>query len=924
MQLDRLSVSTIRDVLSFISPNCSRDEWWEIAAALKSELGDDGFDLFDGWSQLDGPYNARDTRDTWKSTRAHGGIGIGTLVKRAQDAGFVFGAGHHEITEEERQQRERERLARAQREAAETARKHARAAKAAAEMWAASTPAESHPYCERKRIAVPNGVRVGEWVRWVGDEEVSISDTLLIPMFSDDGVLCSLQGIFPDSDNPLERDRDYLPGGAKGWMMLGQVTDDVVMIGEGFATCCSSSQATAHASVVAFDAGRLPEVALAIRKRYPTARIIMLADDDRFTFDAQGNPRNAGIKYATKAAALVGGVVCAPVFKSDEKKPTDWNDLHVIEGLPEVRRQIMAVIKPAKADAPPPVAPPTPANDNTPEGALAAHIVVHGLSPDGTLYYWDVKTEKMGGVKTRSLCSKAALLSLAPVTAWDLAVGSVDPSRSKFSVDAAFGLLMEIAKGKPEYKPPKAKTQAGQLTGVHGADSAVIAGVMRETTLFDEYSQNWYSWDTIWRPITEGDVNRRLITLLDHAFNCQYEISAFNGTFNLLKKRLGRSPELTDDGAAAFDAWNSDRDLLPMRNGVLRLSTGRLVEHAPEMMMPWLIPHDYDPEADCPATQKFLTELSQGDVGVEEVLYAFLSAVLHGRADLQKYLECVGIAGTGKSTYIKLCQELVGGRNVAVTTMQALNQNQFETANLYGKRLVVISDADKYGGTVDIFKAITGQDPVRYEEKHKQAGRPFIFGGMVICAANQPIQFSDTSTAMVRRRVPVHLDKRLDESKVDADLSSKLRAEIPGLINVLLRSSQEQITAILRDTDSSRIDATLRAMCETNPIAAWLNDQCVRSESLRAKVGTLKNSPAECLYPNYAMWSEKTGRKGVVGLHGFSRAILDVLSFAKVPAEKVTTDKGAHITGMRLRGDMDDHLPPLLFGEKPESMVRFE
>ena len=64
-----LSLETIRAALDCIAPDLPRSEWARIAMALKSELGEAGFDLFDAWSQRGEAYNARATRDTWRSVR---------------------------------------------------------------------------------------------------------------------------------------------------------------------------------------------------------------------------------------------------------------------------------------------------------------------------------------------------------------------------------------------------------------------------------------------------------------------------------------------------------------------------------------------------------------------------------------------------------------------------------------------------------------------------------------------------------------------------------------------------------------------------------------------------------------------------------------------------------------------------------------
>jgi hypothetical protein len=83
--------------------------------------------------------------------------------------------------------------------------------------------------------------------------------------------------------------------------------------------------------VVAFNAGNLEPVARKIRAALPEAMIIMAADDD---FRTEGNP---GITAADQAARTVNALVAIPRWLDDRGTGTDFNDLHVSEGLEAVR-----------------------------------------------------------------------------------------------------------------------------------------------------------------------------------------------------------------------------------------------------------------------------------------------------------------------------------------------------------------------------------------------------------------------------------------------------------------------------------------------------------------------------------------------------------------------------------------------------------
>ena len=266
----------------------------------------------------------------------------------------------NEITPAEREAIEKRRKANeAARKAAE-AEVHKEAADAAQIMWEASEPATEHPYLTRKGIQA-HGLRTVTWRRDVGDREVVVENALLVPI-RDGKKVVSLQAIFPSRDNPLGRDKDFLPGGKKrgcffaiGKPEAGDESPNVYIC-EGFATGASIHEATGEPVIVAFDAGNLRPVAERIRGRYPHGRITIAADNDRWTVQPVENP---GVHYGKMAAKEVGAALAVPDFNDLSTKPTDFNDLHAEQGLEAVLAQLQPKATPAPATVP------QPANDNT-------------------------------------------------------------------------------------------------------------------------------------------------------------------------------------------------------------------------------------------------------------------------------------------------------------------------------------------------------------------------------------------------------------------------------------------------------------------------------------------------------------------------------------------------------------------------------
>lgn len=109
-----------------------------------------------------------------------------------------------------------------------------------------------------------------------------------------------------------------------------------IYICEGYATAASLHVATGYTAIVAFDANNIDPVITAFRRKYPQVKLVIAADNDRWKL------RNAG-KAVAEAARLKHGVkYIIPIFdpQFESQWPTDFNDLHVLQGADEIRRQL--------------------------------------------------------------------------------------------------------------------------------------------------------------------------------------------------------------------------------------------------------------------------------------------------------------------------------------------------------------------------------------------------------------------------------------------------------------------------------------------------------------------------------------------------------------------------------------------------------
>jgi putative DNA primase/helicase len=353
-------------------------------------------------------------------------------------------------------------------------------------------------------------------------------------------------------------------------------------------------------------------------------------------------------------------------------------------------------------------------------------------------------------------------------------------------------------------------------------------------------------------------------------------------------------------GEILHEGWTEASNLLylPFTNGVLELKTGQLLDHSPDYGFTWQLPRPYSAIAgNWGNIDNFLDTFTNKNRQLKDIAIAFCQAVLTGRADLQKFLYLFGSGANGKGAFMGLLSMLVGKENTHSTTIAELNESRFESANLMNKRLVLMTDEDKRVGGLSVFKSATGQDPIRYERKGKDATN-FIFKGMFVIAANSPTFVGDSSFAIKRRKLDFPCLSRVEE-KDRRDLTPEFEAELTAFTTYLLSIPDEAVTAIIRGAGS--VEAVKHLNWEMtvreDSIAAFFSDRLVIDPNGSIGCGTL--------YKSYQGYCEESGLKSK-GINNFTPNLIELcnVSLGHSIAHK-RSSAGNVIKGLRLRHDWE-------------------
>lgn len=449
----------------------------------------------------------------------------------------------------------------------------------------------------------------------------------------------------------------------------------------------------------------------------------------------------------------------------------------------------------------------------------------------------------------------------------------------------------------------------------------ILADELTNLLAWDEVAGDWYRFaNGHWSRVTDRKAIQSIESVMGSEAKLGYSRATLTNVTDMLKTRL------------MVDKWNESKHLLPVENGVLDIRTMELGQHSAKRRFNWCLPYRFDASSDCPVVKQWLLEAVGDKPDIVEMLRAAMFfAVAGGTSEVQFFIELLGPGGTGKSTFVRLLQALVGEGNSHTSDLKQLEESRFEQANFYGKKLIIINDSSEFGGEASNLKAATGGDPLRAEKKGKQKIESFISDAAVVIASNKPIKSSDRTSGLSRRRRPVTFGRQVTEAdkakwRGQGGLEVVLRSELPGILSWVLSMGRDAAREAIGGINGELTPAQLQHQVDTNPMAGWVDDSLVLRDGALAYTGNRPDekrfSPFEIakmeetkLYPNYLRWCDENGHRPA-SVKTFGDNLEELLSrILKLPVERLPkTRAGRAFRGIAIRSDEDIDIPTPILG----------
>ncbi len=337
-------------------------------------------------------------------------------------------------------------------------------------------------------------------------------------------------------------------------------------------------------------------------------------------------------------------------------------------------------------------------------------------------------------------------------------------------------------------------------------------------------------------------------------------------------------------------------ELVACANGLLHLPTGELLEHTPRFFTRNALTFNYDANAPAPVRWLvFLESLWPDEPEAVALLQEVFGYVLIPDTSQQKIFLMVGPTRSGKGTIARVLTELVGPPNICAPSLADFGET-FGLESLLGKQLAILSDvrldrSAKHAAIAEALLRISGEDTVTVKRKFKSAwdGRLAV---RFLLLSNLMPRFSDASPALANRFVPLLMEQSF-LGKEDPDLTNKLLAELPGILNWAVEGWRRLHVRGRFDLPQSSRDAIQQLIELAAPVATFLREEC----ELDPEAEVSKSELFEC----WKSWCDRNGSLPGA-LNSFSAQLYGATS-AQVRSKKSRKGDGRVMVfaGLRLK-----------------------
>lgn len=314
----------------------------------------------------------------------------------------------------------------------------------------------------------------------------------------------------------------------------------------------------------------------------------------------------------------------------------------------------------------------------------------------------------------------------------------------------------------------------------------------------------------------------------------------------------------------------------PFANGFMRMTKDRkdlvFEPHAKEQRVRWVSSINYNPDAQAPMFEQFLTEIlpgtdEQDGDNLRTCVLQFFGACLMGDAPhWQKALLIYGSGANGKSVLLKILEAAAGKSRCVNVSPQDMAENEYSRARLDGALINIVPDMPlREVMESGAFKQAVAGDTMSAREPYKPEFSFTPIAGHVMSVNHLP-KVADDSWGFRRRFLTVPFTVTIPEERQDQGLASRIiDQELEGVVNLCIDAFRLLLEDRKYTTANSERQLLTEWIYDGDIVSQWvtaLDDKECRLTSFEGKDETFDNwVAASRLYAAYADWCKTNNFK---------------------------------------------------------------
>ena len=274
-------------------------------------------------------------------------------------------------------------------------------------------------------------------------------------------------------------------------------------------------------------------------------------------------------------------------------------------------------------------------------------------------------------------------------------------------------------------------------------------------------------------------------------------------------------------------ALNADKGYIPVKNGLINLTTFELEPFDTNKIYTFRIPVTYDQNATFERTEQFFKEVLQPeDIDTMQEIFGY---TLYPKQPAHKLFWWLGEGRNGKTTTSELMLAMIGAENDAGVSLAQLDgRHRFSIARLFGKLINIVPEPEVSTPLqTPALKAASGGDLLHGELKGVQKVFPFWNFSKFIIFANAIPEIAETSYGFWARTLVIDFPHSFTGKKAIKEYDKVILEQdrLAGLLNwALIGLARLKANNWEFSESHTQDEAKLNMQRRSQPVKSFIDD----------------------------------------------------------------------------------------------------